>query len=40
MKITVVFALAIAPVSFRIAWLMSLAWSPTNESPISPSSSF
>ena len=40
MKITVVLLLAMAPVSFRIAWLMSRACSPTNESPISPSSSF
>ena len=26
-----------APVSLRSAWLMSRAWMPTNESPISPS---
>ena len=40
MKITDVLLLAIAPVSFRIDWLISRACRPTCESPISPSSSF
>ena len=40
MKITEVFDFEITPVSFRIDWLISRAWSPTCESPISPSSSF
>ena len=37
MKITIVSLFEIAPVSFRMAWLISLAWRPTCESPISPS---
>ncbi len=37
MKTTSVLLLEIAPASFRIAWLISRAWSPTWESPISPS---
>ena len=40
MKITHVLLLEIAPVSFRIAWLISRACNPTCESPISPSNSF
>ncbi len=40
MKITEVLLLEIAPVSLRIAWLISRACRPTCESPISPSSSF
>ncbi len=37
MKMTQVFDRLIAPVSFRSAWLMSRAWRPTWESPMSPS---
>ena len=40
MKTTQVLLFEIAPVSFRIAWLMSRACRPTCESPMSPSSSF
>lgn len=37
MKMTVVFDLAMMDVSLRMAWDMSLAWSPMCESPIRPS---
>ncbi len=40
MKITEQRLLLIAPVSFRMDWLISRAWRPTWESPISPSNSF
>ena len=36
-KTSAVFDRVTAPVSLRSAWLMSRAWMPTNESPISPS---
>ena len=36
-KTSDVFERDTAPVSLRSAWLMSRAWMPTNESPISPS---
>ena len=39
MKIRQVFDLETIPVSFRMACDISRAWTPTNESPISPSNS-
>ena len=36
-KITIVLVLLIEPDNFLRAWLINLAWSPTWESPISPS---